>query len=202
MKNEELFKDLVSFLPSIFLMLGFFLALGMGVFAPYHEVSIEIQSPIYKLQKIGDVPQNHLDNEKSPGYRAIYANVPELNREGKPVLKKSNQTFRGRGTPIVTVDNVYEITLPQMGSPPWKKARVAREVVEGAPSGIYSGRYYVIYNENIENEGTGIYHSSKKVKFDIGIDAKNFAIYGSILGTILNFVLIAVKYYRKSNQKG
>lgn len=200
---EEILKDCVPFLPIIFLVLGYFIAAIRIGSLPYDEVSVEVEEPIYEMQKIGQIPLEHLQNEKSSGWRTIYSDVPILDKEGKPIKRKSIKTFRGRGTHEIKLEE-HEITIPKMASTPWRKTTKTDFEIEPSPTGgtrLRPVAVWVTYKENVENIGTGVYYKTKKVTFDIGVDPKSGAIYGATLGTALTFVLFFIKYAKKLRTK-
>jgi hypothetical protein len=207
MKNRtiELIEDLIPLFPGMGLALGYICALVVispffPVFIPYNVVSVAIEEPIFEKKIIGKVPKNHPVDGKSDGYRFIEKEVPVLSQDGRSIIKKRNKSFKGRGTHKIIVEE-SEITIPRMGDPPYVK--------EGKLQVIHSGQVFppgkhvpgteelvlfTFYTENIEYEGTGFFYKKKKVQFDIGIDPKEWSIFGGIIGTIISLIFFIKKH--------
>lgn len=194
---EEILRDCVSFLPIILLILGYFVSIVRINNMPFDEVSIEVEEPVYEVQKLGEVPLSHLQNENPDGKRDVYREVPVLDKEGKPIKRKSLKNFNGQGKHTIKVEE-KEITIPKMGTPPWYKTRKTEFEIEYTAFGnrLIPVAVWIDYKENVKNEGMGYFYKAKKVEFDIGINPKAGAVYGGAIGTAINLILIIVKYVR------
>jgi hypothetical protein len=192
-------KDFASFLPGLFLVLGFFSAkvatrLEPSVQPPEQDLVAQWADEI-----IGNIPKDRFYYEPDQGTKPIVARKPKLDDRGTPVLSRV-PVPRGRGRPVLVGEELKEVTIPKLADTPFQMTRGLahtrvgtvfhlddREVRPNEDKNYDPNRDLIVfhYYPNIEFTPTGVFERKHLIEYRTSVEPVTFSVIGTLIGTII-----------------
>ena len=209
----SLIKDIASFLPGIFLIVGYFIAMLAS------SCERTTQPPIFdyvaetKERHLGDIPKDKFYYEDDQGTKPVNLQIPVSDSNGIPVLKQV-PVVAGRGRPVFLGVEMKEIVMPRLKNPSFILSRSiclgnmvfsldGRKVRPSENPKYDSKRQLILFRHeaSIDLRPTGIFERRSIIEYRSRFDQLAFSVWGTLLGTVAGMLCILYQRIRP-NGKG
>ena len=200
--TSKILKDLASFLPGVFLILGFVCAKVATRFQPLvHPPELDLVAE-WGDEIIGYVPKDRFYYEPDQGTKPVVVRKPKLDERGVPMLNRV-PVSPGRGIPVLVGEELKEITVPKLSTMPFQMTRKrthsrvgsvfhldGREVRPNEDKEYDPNRDLIMFNyyPNIEASPTGIFERKHIIEYRTSFDPVTFSVVGTLIGTIIGVI--------------
>lgn len=203
-------KDFASFFPGVCLILGYLCAMVATYWQPTVQLPERDVIAEWHDEHIGDIPRDRFSYEPDQGTKPVVQRMPALDEQGVPVLKQV-PVAAGRGRPIILGEELKEVMLPKLSSPPFQMTRKQEHTLRSvsAPPFHLDGRevrpnedkdynpekalILFHYTPNVQLLPTGVFERKHIVQYRTGIDPVLFSVIGTFIGTVVGIACIMLE---------
>ncbi len=213
-KSIIFWSDVAAILPGIGLLLGWILYPLYLYLTPLKEVKVKVKEAVINKVEFVRIPQDEVFHSYQHAggdpkkYRIVYEKMPVLDINGNPMLRISEKTYSGKGTPKITGSEVIEVMIPILKNPHWTYEDIEIpkiKVLDPEPKFPLISKPGMLvrkYKPNIEYLHTGVFFEKKNVQFYTNFSKESFSIFSAMLASILSLLIFVYKYWQCKNHDG